>query len=355
MNTDKERIKQLENELAMRDQTILTLQNSINNLTRQVENLTEILIQMRHDKFGPSSEKTAKVDDGSKQICLFNEAELEADSNVQEPFKHNAKGKITPRNKRVRKDMIIDDLPTEEILLSLPEEERICGICGNSLKPLGRTFVREELQYIPAQLKRMVYVQESYECPSCKHTDKPYIIKTLAPKSLMNHSLASPSSVAHVMYQKYVQGLPLYRQEKDWEAMGIMLSRATMANWVIRCAEEYFYPVTEYLRKQLLLRDIVHVDETPVQVLKEDGKKPQSKSYMWLYRTGDDGKEPIILYDYQPSRSGENAADYLKEFRGYVHSDGYSGYNKLKGITRCGCWAHYPNNIVIQEELLDTA
>lgn len=234
--------------------------------------------------------------------------------------------------------MIIDDLPTEEILLSLPEEERICGICGNSLKPLGRTFVREELQYIPAQLKRLVYVQESYECPSCKHTDKPYIIKTLAPKSLMNHSLASPSSVAHVMYQKYVQGLPLYRQEKDWEAMGIMLSRATMANWVIRCAEEYFYPVTEYLRKKLLLRDIVHVDETPVQVLKEDGKKPQSKSYMWLYRTGDDGREPIILYDYQPSRSGENAADYLKEFRGYVHSDGYSGYNKLKGITRCGCW-----------------
>ena len=346
MTTDKERIKQLENELAMRDQTIQTLQKSIDNLTRQVENLTEILIQMRHDKFGPSSEKTAKVDDGSKQICLFNEAELEADSNVQEPFKHNAKGKITPRNKRVRKDMIIDDLPTEEILLSLPEEERICGICGNSLKPLGRTFVREELQYIPAQLKRLVYVQESYECPSCKHTDKPYIIKTLAPKSLMNHSLASPSSVAHVMYQKYVQGLPLYRQEKDWEAMGIMLSRATMANWVIRCAEEYFYPVTEYLRKQLLLRDIVHVDETPVQVLKEDGKKPQSKSYMWLYRTGDDGKEPIILYDYQPSRSGENAADYLKEFRGYVHSDGYSGYNKLKGITRCGCWAHLRRKFV---------
>ena len=90
MTTDKERIKQLENELAMRDQTIQTLQKSIDNLTRQVENLTEILIQMRHDKFGPSSEKTAKYDDGSKQMCMFNEVELEADSNVQEPFKHNA-------------------------------------------------------------------------------------------------------------------------------------------------------------------------------------------------------------------------------------------------------------------------
>lgn len=122
--------------------------------------------------------------------------------------------------------------------------------------------------------------------------------------------------------------------------MGIMLSRATMANWVIRCAEDYLLPITDYLRRKLLLRDIVHVDETPVQVLKEEGKKPQSKSYMWLYRTGNDGKEPIVLFDYQPSRSGENVAAYLKGFKGYVHSDGYSGYGKLKGVTRCGCWAH---------------
>ena len=162
----------------------------------------------------------------------------------------------------------------------------------------------------------------------------------------MNHSLASPSSVAHVMYQKYMQGIPLYRQEKDWERMGILLSRATMANWVIRCAEDYLMPVTDYLRKKLLARDIVHADETPVQVLKEDGKKPQTKSYMWVYRTGNDGKEPIVLFDYQPSRSGDNAATYLKDFKGYVHSDGYSGYNKLTEVTRCGCWAHLRRKFV---------
>ena len=99
----------------------------------------------------------------------------------------------------------------------------------------------------------------------------------------MNHSLASPSSVAQVMYQKYVNSVPLYRQEKDWEQLGISLSRATMANWIIRCAQDYLIPVTEHLQKLLLKRDIVHCDETPVQVLKEDGKKPQTKSYMWLY------------------------------------------------------------------------
>ena len=128
--------------------------------------------------------------------------------------------------------------------------------------------------------------------------------------------------------------------------MGLSLSRATMANWIIRCSEDYLIPVTEYLRKRLLERDIVHCDETPVQVLKEDGKKPQTKSYMWLYRSGETEKSPIILYDYQPSRNGDHAAAYLKDFKGYVHSDGFSGYNKLNDIIRCGCWAHLRRKFV---------
>ena len=96
----------------------------------------------------------------------------------------------------------------------------------------------------------------------------------------------------------------------------------------------------------MLSRDIVHADEPPVQVLKEDGKKPQSKSYMWIYRTGNDGREPIIMYDYQPSRNGDNAATYLKDFKGFVHCDGYSGYSKLTEVTRCGCWAHIRRKFV---------
>lgn len=346
MTSEKGRIRELERELAQRDHTILKLQNSINDLTRQIENLTEIILQMRRDKFGPSSEKTRKADDGGEQLSLFNEAELEADSAVPEPFQQNAKGQITPRRKRVRRDIILADLPVEEILLQIPEEELVCEQCRGRLTVIGREYVREELQYIPSQLKRIIYVRESYECPKCKHTEKPFLIRTTAPPSLLNHSLASPGSVAYVMYQKYVQGIPLYRQEKDWERMGILLSRATMANWVIRCAQDYLMPIIDFLRSQLLSRDILHVDETPVQVLKEEGRKPQSKSYMWLYRTGKDGKAPIILFDYQPSRSGEHAAAYLKDFKGYVHSDGYSGYNKLKEITRCGCWAHLRRKFV---------
>ena len=346
MTAEQARIQQLEDEIAKRDNTILLQQNSIKDLQRQVDNLTEIILQMRHDKFGPSSEKTVREDESDgKQLSIFNEVELEADANVPEPIRRNANG-LAPRGKRVRRAEIIGELPIEEMPLEIAEEELICPRCNEEMKPLGKEIVRDELQYIPAKLKVIRYVRYSYECPACKHTDHPVIMKAPVPTSLMNHSLATPSSVAWVMYQKYVQAVPLYRQEKEWERMGLMLSRATMAYWVNQCSDRYFDPIIRHLRSILLDRDIVHVDETPVQVLKEDGKKPQTKSYMWLYRTGNDGKDPVILYDYQPSRSGDNAAAYLKDFKGYVHSDGYSGYNKLQGITRCGCWAHLRRKFV---------
>lgn len=113
-----------------------------------------------------------------------------------------------------------------------------------------------------------------------------------------------------------------------------------MANWIIRCSPDYLLPVVGHLQKRLLERDIVYCDETLVQVLKEKGKKSKTKSYMWLYRTGDDGKSPVILYDYQSSRNGDHVVVFLKDFKGFVHSDGYSGYNKLTRFIRCGCLAH---------------
>lgn len=340
MTEEQARIQELESMLSEREDTIKSLQNSIDELNHLVTNLTEIIQQMRKDKYGPSSEKTVVTDGAYEQLSLFNEVELEADGVTDEPIEKISKGKVTPKSKRVRKLQIIKDLPVTEVLCEAPDEALSCPKCHTDLKVLGKEVVREELEYIPAQLRIVKYVRFSYECPKCKHTDHPYIIKAGVPTSLMNHSLASPSSVAYVIYQKYVNGVPLYRQEKDWERMGILLSRATMANWTIKCSDDYIIPVVNRMKEFLLERDVLHADETPVQVLKEPGKKPQTKSYMWLYRTGNDGEAPIILYDYRPSRSGDNAEEYIKGFNGYLHTDGYSGYNKLTGVTRCGCWAH---------------
>lgn len=321
-----------------RDTYIEQLEKTIKNLQDQVSNLTEIVMLLRKEKFGPSSEKTVKPNE--EQLSLFNEAEVEADGHtISEPIKKSVKGclRIDARTKR---EELLKDLPVVEIECDVPAEEQFCIRCGKALKRIGKETVREELEYIPAKIQIVRYVRWSYGCPSCKRTGQSYIVKAQTPTSLMNHSLASPSSVANVMYEKYVNSVPLYRQEKAWEQMGVALSRATMANWVIRCSEDYLRPVVEHMRKQLLSRDIIHCDETPVQVLKEEGKKPQTKSYMWLYRTGIDDEKPVVLYDYQPSRNGDHAVTFLKDFKGYVHSDGYSGYNKLTGIIRCGCWAH---------------
>lgn len=326
-----------------KDAYIEHLENTIVSLEQQVVNLTEIVMLLRKEKFGPSSEKTPKQLDG--QLSLFNEAEIEADASIEEPIKKTVKG-YTRTSAKTKREELIKELPVREVLCESAPEDMNCPRCNSELRPIGKETVREELEYIPAKLQIVRYVRMAYECPKCKHSDKPYIQKANTPTSLMNHSLASPSSVAHVMYEKYVNSVPLYRQEKDWEQLGIALSRATMANWVVRCSQDYFTPIIERLRKELISRDIIHCDETPIQVLKEEGKKPQTKSYMWLYRTGNDNKHPVILYDYQSSRNGDHAVTFLKDFNGYVHSDGYSGYNKLTDIIRCGCWAHLRRKFV---------
>lgn len=323
-----------------KDTYIFDLENKIRCLNNKVTVLEETLGLMRKQKFGASSEKTPKADtnvDG--QMFLFNEAEAEANDKEAEPIVKKVKGYLR-ENARTKREEIIKDLPIQEMLCDIPVGEQYCSQCGEHLKPIGKNFVREELEYIPAKLQIIRYVQMVYGCPACKNTDHPYIKKALTPSSLMNHSLASPSSVAHVMYEKYVNSVPLYRQEQTWSRLGMALTRATMANWIIRCAQDYFLPIVDYMRKELVKRDVIHCDETTVQVLKEPGKKPQTQSYMWLYRTGNDTLPPIVIYDYRPSRNGDNAVDFLKGFKGYVHCDGYVGYNKLQGIIRCGCWAH---------------
>ena len=106
-------------------------------------------------------------------------------------------------------------------------------------------------------------------------------------------------------------------------------------------SEHWLEPVYEALHRQLILRQVLHADETTLQVLHEPGKKAQTKSYMWMYRTSGDRKWHIVLYEYQPSRKAEHAEKFLKGFSGYLHADGYPGYHKLPGNIRVvGCWAH---------------
>lgn len=178
-----------------KDAYIKQLENTILSLQKQVDNLTEMILLLRKEKFGSSSEKTPKSQiDG--QLSLFNEAELEVSSECDEPIVRDVKG-YTRKATRTTRAELIKDLPVREIPCDIPEEEMFCDQCGSGLKLIGYEKVREELEYIPARLQIIRYNRAACECPKCKHTEHPFIKKAASPSSLMNHSLASPSSVAN--------------------------------------------------------------------------------------------------------------------------------------------------------------
>lgn len=345
MDAKELQIRELKDALAESRKLNMFLQKSleesnanIKHLSEQVSLLSEQVAYLTQKLFGTSSEKQT-TDKSDGQLSFFNEAEVTADLNVPDPLSEEEIEAYARKKRRSRQELLAG-LPVRQIIAEILIEERICDLCGTELKEIGREVVRRELEFIPAKLCVIEHVSIHYGCPKCKDTEEPFFLKAPTPAPLMKHSLASPSTVAWLWYQKYANSLPFYRQEKDWKQNGLELQRSTMANWTIHCAGKYLKPVWEYLHKQLIKRTFLMADETRVQVLKEDGRSAQSDSFMWLYRTGEDGLAPIILYEYQPSRTGDNASNFLKGFQGYLSCDGYAGYNKVMGIIRCSCWAH---------------
>ena len=318
------------------------LENQVSNMQKQIDQLTELLLKMNKDKFGPSSEKARYVlEDGYGQESLFNEAEAYADEDAPEPViveKHTRKPKRT-------KEELAKDLPAKETIIDIPEDERICDICeSNDLYKIGTELVRRELEIIPAQAYVNEIYRVTYGCNPCAdETEHSNIIKAEVPVPVIKRGLASPSSVAHVMYQKYVNAMPLYRQEKDFKNFGVIISRATLANWIIYTCTRWLVPLWEALKALLLMSPIILGDETVTQVLKEPGKTPQSDSRMWVYCTGNVPRAPpIVLFEYQPTRHGDHPKEFLKDIENpfHLHTDGYQGYSAVANAIHAGCWAH---------------
>jgi len=291
----------------------------------------------KHRQFGASSEKSEY---DFSQLSIFNEAEATADANVPEPELTEIKQHYRKR-KRLVNDSLPEDLPVETVEHDLPAEEKICPECGGPLHMIGKE-TRRELKIIPAKAVIVEHVRRVYGCRDCEMDEcGAPIIKAPVDNPVIKGSFASPEAVAQIMTQKFVMGVPLYRQEQEWARQGILLSRQTMSNWLIRATEDWLEPVYDALHEILCVHQVLHADETTLQVLHEPGKTAQSKSYMWLYRTSGDTTCPIVLYDYQPDRRSKRPAEFLKDFKGYLHTDGYDGYRKLpENIVVVGCWAH---------------
>jgi transposase len=282
-------------------------------------------------RFGSRSEKRIPDEQGR----LFNEAEVEVAAGVDDDIDAVAIPAHT-RKKRGRRPLP-DFLPVQEILHDLPEEEKVCTHDpSHELVEISRE-TSDQLKFIPATVEIVRHVRPKYACPHCKQGVK---IAPM-PKLPIPKSIATPSLLAHVATSKYVDALPLYRQEKIFQRLGVDVSRATLASWMVKLGD-LVEPLMDRIREEIRGNSFVQCDETPFQVLNEPGKRAQSPSYLWVLRGGEP-EHPLIYYEYDPSRSAEVPKRLLHDFRGFLQTDGYEGYTALgrePGIVHVGCWAH---------------
>ena len=310
-------------------------------LEQEINRLAELIRLARKQRFGASSEKS-QPEDGFVQLSyLFNEPECMARENAPEPDVEEIAVKAHARKaRRATQEKLPEDIEVEVIHKTLTEEERVCPQCQGQMNDIGKDVSRR-LKIIPAKFVVEEQHMHKYACKHCQEHEMTTPIKVAAAQpAVIKGSIATPEAIAHIMTQKYVMYSPLYRQEQEYLRAGVPLSRQTMSNWLLKAASLWFKPVYDKMKAELLKQDILHADETTLQVLHEPGKKAESKSYMWLYRTGRDAPEQIVLYEYQESRRAEHPETFLKDYRGYLHADGYAVYYGLSGVTVASCWAH---------------
>lgn len=334
------RLSELKDMIVQLNITIKTLNDTIARQQSENDNLKAELAWFRQKMFGSSSER--RTDDLAGQLSLF-ENPSEDDKPVELIEPEIVEQPKPSRKKKPTLKEQFKDIPTRQVPVdTLSDEDKICSLCGSEMLAIGTEVIRSEIVYTPPKLERIEYIATTYACPECKDTEEPQFIKDNGKPALIPGSYASESLLAYILYRKYGLYIPLYRQEQDFLQMSAPIGRTSMAHWIITAGQEYMQPMYDYFHRELLKRRFLMMDETPIQVLKEEGRRAQSKSYFWLVRTGEDGLNPIILYNYTPTRAGENAKQFLKGIEPgfYLMADGYQGYNKVKETKRCCCYAH---------------
>jgi len=303
--------------------------------------LIEQFILARHRHFGVSSEQG--------QGRLFDEAEALAAETTEtqdvapippetSASSAAAKPEVKARGKRTP---LPAELPRVEIVHDVPESERTCP-CGTTMVVIGQQ-TSEQLDIVPMQIRVLRHIRNTYGCPASAHAP---VTADLPPQPLPK-SNASADFLAMLLITKYIDGLPLARFEYVLDRHGVKVPRQTLARWVIGAAN-LLQPLHNLMRDTLLDGPFMHMDETVVQVLKEKDKSPTSNSYMWV-QVGGPPDKPVVIYDYDPSRSGSVPTRLLLGYEGYLMTDGYDGYNALantKGIEHLVCWAHVRRKFV---------
>ena len=331
-------------------QQISSLQTTVDKLTATIEEKDriiaekmEIILNQNRARFGQSSEKrTYLLCDG--QLSMFEQAGDGVTEKTPEKTSTAEKQQVsvsahTRKPKRTMEELCAN-IPEETVIVDLPEEQKFSAD-GHPLKCIGTDDVRVELIREPSRIYKRVYRCKVYADPKVEEeTGNADIRRPHVPAPLLPHSYASASVVTDMIVKKYLDALPLYRQEQMWKRMGIDLKRNTMANWVVLTAEIYLKPFSDAFLGELLRQAVIHADETVLQVNKEPGREATAESRIWAYASSKRAERQIRYFRYEESRKSACAEKVLGCYNGVVVSDGYSGYNILSNTIRAGCWAH---------------
>ena len=336
----EEQLNSLDRETLIR--LFLSQQEQLENIDHTLQLVLEQMADLKRHRFGRSSEKHETEDQISfmevdGKIVFFNEAEtVAAEENTQEEPESVSRRK--PKKKQGKREEDLEGLPVVVVEHSLTDEELADKFGKDSWKQLPDEVYRR-YSFTPAKAEVEEHHVKVY---AGKKTQE--VIKAPHPQALLRGSLVSPSLEAAVMNAKYVNAVPLYRQEQEFERYGLHISRQNMANWTIQCADRYLAVLYDYLHEKLYGYHVLQADETPVLVNK-DGRPAGSKSYMWVYRTGRMYTErQIVLYEYQKTRNASHPREFLKDFNGVCVTDGYQVYHTIEGeredLRIAGCWSH---------------
>jgi len=332
-----ELMKLMKEQSAKKDTEIQLLKDKQKELEFMNAMLSDRLALARRKQFGSSSEKYAE---GYEQMDLFNEAEASADPEAEEPTFEEVHPSSYKRKKRTgKKEEDLSDFEvTETIEYKLAGEDRYCPECGKKYKIVTKETVKR-LKFVPAKFEVVEEVTYVYSCPECGFMKRPE--KT--PPLVSGGSIATPSLVAGIMNAKYVNGMPLARQEREFARYNLNLSTKTMANWIIGCANRYLKPLYDRMKEEFLKSRYIHCDETRIQVIGEPDQKGTTQNWMWVYLTDEYSESPrMALFDYERTRAGYHPVKFLDgRFHGYLTCDGYQAYHGLDdSITVTGCFTH---------------
>lgn len=342
MEQPEQLIKVLEEQLAYMKKQNEELSIKLDQSLAQNKVLSEQIHQLTKALFGSKSEKSKyQAPDG--QGSLFdNDPFFKESEHTEEQSTDSITYTVVRKlHKKKRNDSFLAHVEIEEIHHQ-PDNIQ-CECCQEVMTEIGSTLVREEAKFIPATMKRIQHFESAYECKSCKKdiTQKAQIKRGKAPNSVLLRSIAGPTVLAKVIYDKFIQYIPLYRQVKEWERNGLITNDKNLSNWVIRSTKEWLIPVYQYLESVMNHRSLMHCDETTAQVLnRSDGKSPQSTAYNWVRRSLPIEGPVIVLFHHALSRGRAVLDQLTSDFKGTIICDGYSAYGKLENITFANCWAH---------------